>query len=102
MISRNSIHKGSDRDKLIPIQLQLGPGVEIIGGVTLSHTPQLCPCIKHSRSFVFLTKIERTAKTVASEVDRSLKSVNLESLVHRVNARVASSINSAMTNLHIP
>ena len=31
VINRNSIHTGPERDRLIPIKLQLGPGVEIIG-----------------------------------------------------------------------
>ena len=34
VINRNSMHTGPERDRLIPIKLQLGPGVEIIGGVT--------------------------------------------------------------------
>ena len=33
VINRNSMHTGPERDRLIPIKLQLGPGVEIIGGV---------------------------------------------------------------------
>ena len=33
VINRNSIHTGPEQDRLIPIKLQLGPGVAIIGGV---------------------------------------------------------------------
>ena len=43
----NSIHTGPERDRLIPIKLQLGPGVEIIGGGcdTPPHPPHLRPCL---------------------------------------------------------
>ena len=38
----NSIHTGPEQDRFIPIKLQLGPGVELIGGVTPPHTPLIC------------------------------------------------------------
>ena len=41
VINRNSIHTGPERDRLLPIKLQLGPGVEIIGGCDTPHTPPL-------------------------------------------------------------
>ena len=43
VINRNSIHTGPERDRLIPIKLQLGPGVEIIGGCDTPHTPSSAP-----------------------------------------------------------
>ena len=44
VINRNSMHTGPERDRLIPIKLQLGPGVEIIGGCdTPPHPPSFAP-----------------------------------------------------------
>ena len=45
VINRNSIHTGPERDRLIPIKLQLGPGVEIIGGCDTPHTPSFAPLV---------------------------------------------------------
>ena len=43
VINRNSIHTGPERDRLIPIKLQLGPGVEIIGGCDTPTPPSFAP-----------------------------------------------------------
>ena len=69
VINRNSIHTGPERDRLIPIKLQLGPGVEIIGGCDTPTPPDLRPWFGLYHNLIAWIARFLSARSIADRVD---------------------------------